>query len=376
MHVWLAIKYVNMPVSAVTPIIDYFPEVKNMYESHAEIFRQYESLAATMEKTLSMQGSIRGFFEAEDYDDIVFVACGSSYWLSLSAHMTFQEQTGKRAFAVKAGDIVMNPEYYSKAYRRPLLVTPSRSGETSEVLRAIEILRGAYVGARVLSTVEYQNSTLESVSDLCIGLPWANEASVCQTRSFSSLYLCLVVVAAIVSGNNELIDGLQAYIKACPALFASMEKRITAITSEFNQCDSLVVVGNGKQYGVAIEAAYIAIEMAAFPANYYSTLELRHGPIVRLGANSLVAVVSNTPARAYEEAIAADSRRKGAKVLSVVDQGKFKNANWVFELGGDYPPEAVALYAVAILQGFSHDKAIQLGVDPDNPAELIPFIRM
>ena len=142
------------------------------------------------------------------------------------------------------------------------------------------------------------------------------------------------------------------------------------------QCDSLVVIGSGKQYGVAVEAAYIGIEMAAFTSNYYSTLELRHGPIVRLGQNTLVAVVSNAAARAYEENMACDSRRKGAKVLALIDEGGFQNADWVFEMDSRQEPEVLALYAVAVMQGFAHCKAVQLGLDPDHPAELVPFIQI
>lgn len=345
-----------------------------MYESYHEIFEQHGSLRKTFDMVLDRKEEIKAFFDSQDYEEVIFIACGSSYWLSLSSHMTFAEKTGKRAFAVKAGDVVMNPGYYRKAFRKPLIITPSRSGTTSEVLKAIEILKEAYDGIRVLAAVVYPESPLEKLADLTLSLLWANEASVCQTRSFSNLYLCMVLVAAIAGDDPHLVSGMKSYIGTAQSLLANMKVKVDALVRAFGDCNYLVAIGSGKQYGVAVEGAYIGIEMAAFPASYFGVLELRHGPIVRLDGQSLVAVISNGEAREYEEEIAAESRRKGARVLAVIGNGDFSEADYVFDMDGVYPPEAVALYGIAVLQGFAYFKAVQLGIDPDHPSGLTPYI--
>jgi len=54
--------------------------------------------------------------------------------------MTFQMNTGIRAFAVTSGDVVMHPEFYRKAYRKPLIIAPSRSGNTTETRLALKFI--------------------------------------------------------------------------------------------------------------------------------------------------------------------------------------------------------------------------------------------
>lgn len=347
-----------------------------MYHSYNEIFTQYESLKQTFDTVMAKKDEITSFFSSGSEEEAVFVACGSSYWMSLSAHMTFAEKTGMRSFAVKAGDILMNPEYYSNCFRKPLIIVPSRSGKTTEVLKAVEILRQAYGDIRVFSIVEYMDSPLENFSDSTILLPWANEKSVCQTRSFSNLYLCTMAISALLGNDTKLIKDIVCYLNLTPKLFSNIEAKILSMVENFKDCNYLVSLGSGKQYGVAVEGAYIGIEMAVFPANYYGILELRHGPIVRLDENSLVCIISNNKARNYEESIAADAKEKGAKILAIIDNGVFDNADRIFSIGNNSSPEVTALYGIAVFQAFAYYKALQLGLNPDSPSQLVPYISM
>ena len=344
------------------------------YDSFHEILDQSTALKQTLIYVQSREKDIRNFFKAAG--DVVFVGCGSSYWASLSAHRTFALYNERRTFAVKAGEILMNPDEYKNAYSNPILVCPSRSGNTSELLKAVTILRDFYGNVPVLSIIEYEDAPLEKLSDLCLNIPWANEISVCQTRSFSCLYLAMVLISAIVSDNSTLLSGMQRYVEAAPMLHKKDEKVISELVSSFQNFDYLVAIGSGRQYGVAVEGAYIGIEMALLNASYYMTLELRHGPIVTVGENTLVAIVSNGKAKELEENMAADSKRQGAKVLAVTADSSFQNADWVFSLDGDYPVEATALYYTYVMQMFAYYQALRKGLDPDHPGDLIPFITL
>ena len=39
-------------------------------------------------------------------------------------------------------------------------------------------------------------------------------------------------------------------------------------------------------------------------------------------------------------------------------------------------PEVVALYGIMILQGFAQQNAENLGINPDSPKDLVPFIKI
>jgi glucosamine--fructose-6-phosphate aminotransferase (isomerizing) len=346
-----------------------------MFYSYDEVFSQGRELKETFDYVLSQKDAITRLIDAGGYDEIVFIACGSSYWMSMSACMTFQELLDIRCSAIKSGDVILNKEYYSKAFSKPLVIAPSRSGMTSETIIAVKLFKESY-GSNVISIVEYPKSPMHDLSDASLFIPWANETSVCQTRSFSNLYLASLLIASFSSENNELIEDLNAYINEFDVHSKKAEAQIREIINRFHRWGSLVTLGNGKQYGVCIEGAYISLEMAQFPSYYYGVLEYRHGPIVMADDSYLVCIFSGGNGKAHEEKMAGEIQAKGAKVVSISDIGGFKNADYDFNLGRKALPETVALYGIMVMQGFAHLKAVNLGIDPDSPKELVPWIKI
>jgi fructoselysine-6-P-deglycase FrlB-like protein len=344
------------------------------HESYKEISKQHIELRKTFQAVTEQADALAAFLNRPG--DVVFVASGSSFWLSMAAARSFALHGCRRAFAVKAGDVVLNPMEYRDTYDSPLLICPSRSGMTTEQLIAIRILKDIYGDIPVLAIVEYESTELEKMAAMTLRLPWANEVSVCQTRSFSCLYLALVLIIAAAAGKPELTAGMEKCLTVLEQRHEEWNRAVAGIVDEFTEFGYLVTLGSGRQYGVAIEGAYIGIEMAHIRANYYSVLELRHGPIVTVGHDTLVAMLSNGSADSLEEDMAADAKRRGAKLLAVVGKGGFSGADWVFELGGDPPAEAVALLFIFVMQSFAYFQALRLGVDPDSFGDLVPYIRL
>lgn len=343
-----------------------------MYESRREILNQADALLKTAEAVLSHRERIARFFERQG--DIVFVACGSSYWASLSAMRTLQMAHHRSTHAVKAGDVMMNPAEYADCFEAPLLIVPSRSGTTTEQLEAVRILREAYGEAPVLSLIVSDDSPLEDASDLVIRIPWCNEISVCQTRSFSCLYLGMVMLAALY--DEELLHGMRRYLGVSEALAERDFPRVEALVKAREGRDRVVAIGSGRQYGVTIEGAYICVEMAQIPANYYTVTELRHGPIVTVDDQTTLFVCSMRGARPIEEQMAREAKAQGAHVVAVTAEERFEGADTLFSLGGDYPPEAVALHFVFVMQAYAHALAVQKGLNPDQPGDLVRAIHL
>ncbi len=344
-----------------------------MYKSYEEIFKQDESLGKTLKYVLSKKSEITNFLEKEDYDEIIFVACGSSYWLSLSAVETYFEKFGIRCSAVTSGDIVMNPKQYIGRYGKPLIITPSRSGNTTETLRALSFLKQQYNNARILGIVEYENASLANHADLLLSLPWANEQSVCQTRSFSNLYLTCILVAAIFGNDHAMISHIEAYITEFPDLSKSIEELVKDISND-RVLQNLITLGNGRLYGLSCEGAYITIEMAQAPAHFFYTLEFRHGPIVLINETYLVVLYSNGSQNDLEEKLIKDIQAKGAKVLVISSNNGLESADFLALTNKNYPPEVVGLFASFVTQALAYQKALRLQVNPDQPKDLVPWI--
>lgn len=344
----------------------------NQYLSHGEIHKQYISLGQTLGYVLDNKSRIVDFFSrGSNSGDIVFVACGSSYWMSLSAHKTMKLKTGRRSYAVKASEVVLCPEEFRGAYDDPVFICPSRSGRTQELLDAVEILKSMYPGSRVLSIVEYADNKLASNSDLSLNIGWANEDSVCQTRSFSNLYTACATMAALIGDDRAFIENLRKYLQNAPSLYLKHEAPICEI-ADAAKIKSIVALGSGLQYGIAVEGAYIVIEMSQFDANYFQLLEYRHGPIVTATPGTAVFICSGMHS-GHERKIAGEIRAAGAKVYAVATS----DVDWAdhaFSLDGDYEKEIIALHFIFVMQSFAYHFAVSHGRNPDNPGNLVPYI--
>jgi len=293
--------------------------------------------------------------------------------MSLSACTTMQVRTGRHAFAVKAGDALLCGGDYKGIYQNPIFICPSRYGKTTEVLKAIGIMKAMYPESTVLAITEYADTPLEAMADLTLRIPWAAEESVCQTRSFSNLYLAAILMADIVAGRTALFEGARRYLDAAPGLYAKHEPMAAGIAASMP--GSIVSLGCGLQYGVCIEGAYIVLEMAEFNANYYQLLEYRHGPIVTADKNTCVFILSRGGAEAYERKLAEDVEKTGAAVY-VIACGQPDDVRSTFALGDAYPDEITALHYVFCMQSLAFHLSLARGRNPDSPGSLVPFIEI
>jgi fructoselysine-6-P-deglycase FrlB-like protein len=347
-----------------------------MYLSYDEIFNQDDSLKQTFSYVLSMTEEIRDFFSRYDYDEIVFVACGSSYWLSLSAAETFTEKLKIRCQAVTSGEIVMNPELHKDRYSKPLVIAPTRSGSTSETLAALEFMRTNNT-CRVLAVTAYPGPPVAGYADLLLNISWANETSICQTRSFSNLYLVCVMMAAIVSGDQALLTDISEYLTGFSFLRMQTEDLVKNLIPGRTEIRRLIILGHGKLFGLVCEGAYISIEMAQFAAHSFYTLEFRHGPIVLLDEYSLVVVFSDGRIdKKFEAGMIADIQANNSKVLVVSPEDSFPDADYRLTIGRPCSTEVTGLFGSLVTQALAYYKALDRKVNPDNPKDLVPWIKI
>src|SRR5512141_1050218 len=104
-----------------------------------EIQEQPAAWAAVLEQYAQDGDRVLEIFDARSPRDVVFTGCGSSYYLSLAAAAVFRAVTGRDARAVPASEILQFPDSAFTRAGASLLVAASRSGTTSETLRAAQV---------------------------------------------------------------------------------------------------------------------------------------------------------------------------------------------------------------------------------------------
>lgn len=110
----------------------------NNMATYNEIMSQTEAWSQGIEKTLA--SSIP---EGKNYDQVIFTGCGSTYYLSIAAASLYQELTGRFARALPGGELLLNSQivlsHINENHKtRSLLVAISRSGTTTETVKAVE----------------------------------------------------------------------------------------------------------------------------------------------------------------------------------------------------------------------------------------------
>ncbi len=133
------------------------------------------------------------FLQQGGFDSVVFTGCGSTYYLSLAAASVWREYTKLNIHAFPASEVWLNPSTTRSVGRHPLLVAVSRSGATTETLRACQAFRARENGD-ILTVSCYPGAPLTELGSLNLLFPDSREESCAQTRSFSTMYLACIAL--------------------------------------------------------------------------------------------------------------------------------------------------------------------------------------
>jgi glucosamine--fructose-6-phosphate aminotransferase (isomerizing) len=337
-----------------------------------EIQDQPGAWAAAIEAFGSKAERVERLFEARSPDTVVFTGCGSSYYLSLTAAAVFQEVTGLAAKAVPASEILQFADAVFAPASIPLLVAASRSGTTSETLRAVRV--AARRGIPTLSLTCSKRSPLAREADLTLVSPKGGERSVVMTKSFSSLLLLALLVAATCGGEKHFRRELQRL----PALGRRVLKIALPLMQDIGAgAARFVFLGGGPTHGIAWEAMLKLTEMAERPAVAYHPLEFRHGPIALAGPGA-VAVLFGTRAGARLEAdLVRDLRNHGTMVVILRDDWKaLAEAEVDVALGMGLTDAARSLLYLPFAQALAYHRAVGGGLNPDRPRHLTSVVRL
>jgi glucosamine--fructose-6-phosphate aminotransferase (isomerizing) len=347
-------------------------DVKPGTYTYGEILSQSDIWAATLAAAEAQADELRSWL-ARPRPEVIFTGCGSTYYLSLSAAAIWQILTGNLARALPASELWLFPE--SSLPRPPsLLVAVSRSAETTETLRAVDMYRQRG-GSDVLAVTCYADQPLTAVATRTLVAHEAKEESVAQTRSFTSMLLLTQFVAALASRHTDLLDQLWSLPALAGRVIASFEN----LARRLGQTPSLarfVFLGSGPNYGLACEAMLKMKEMSLSASEAFHFLEFRHGPKSTVGPDMLVVGLVSETARAQETAVLAEMRRLGAHVLAVAESVDALPADEVVALNSHLSDAARAPLVLPILQLMAYYRARSKGLNPDRPTHLEAVVKL
>ncbi len=298
----------------------------------------------------------------------LFVGCGSSYYIGLAAAASWTRLTGMRARAVPASEVLLFPDLLltGQAPCQPVLI--SRSGHTSEVVKAAEYLEGER-DIRTLSISCATGQPLEAVCSETLYLLPADEKSTVMTRSFSSMLLGLQALGAALGGNGQFLEALFRLPSTTRNLLDTMRPRIEDFVRS-NGLSDYVFLGQGPYFGIASESHLKVKEMSCSCAECYHSLEFRHGPKAVVRPETLVTFFLSESAYEAERDILEEAKELGATTLVVANAAEERvrsAADMLIELNLDVPELARLAPSVFAGQLLGLYTGLGKGMDPDNP---------
>ncbi|HXY49054.1 MAG TPA: SIS domain-containing protein [Terriglobales bacterium] len=318
-----------------------------------------------LEQSGTLEAVARQFARTQEW---LFVGCGSSYYVAQSAAATMTELTGVRALATAASELLLFPELALTANQQIVLI--SRSGRTSEVLRAGEFVRGRGMVTLGISCASGQ--ALEKMVARAIVLPAADEQSTVMTRSFTSMLLALQALAATVAGKMDFLAAQRGLPRPGDELLHSLPHRVREFVRA-HAFEDYVCLGQGPLYGIACESALKLTEMSVSYGQSFHTLEFRHGPKSIVSPKTLILFLMSERAHLAELDVLEEVKRLGGTTLVVTNRAQPRvraAADLLVELAAAGPETARLPLYLLVGQLMGLYTGLEKGLDPDKPRNL------
>jgi fructoselysine-6-P-deglycase FrlB-like protein len=250
---------------------------------------------------------------------IAIIGCGTSYYVAQAIAVARESLGLGESDAFVASEMPGARSY-------ELVIAVSRSGTTTEVVRALSSLPS---GRRSLAISAVPDTPVVVSAGDAVVLEFADEVSIVQTR-FATTVLALLRGHLGVDLEPAIADAQAALAGPLPVAPADYEH--------------FVFLGHGWTVGLAAEAALKFREAGGAWAESYPAMEYRHGPISVAGPGTLVWFLGSA-----EPDLVADIRATGASVI---------------ESEIDPMAELVTLQRAAVVLAEAR------GLDPDRPQHL------
>ena len=301
----------------------------------------------------------------------LFVGCGSSYYLSRLIAALWTKHFYIPATGVPASELLFAPEETLRRLGTEQVVLMSRSGETTEVLRAAEVLQ-KHKTVQTLGVTCNPQSLLGKLCTHTFKLGWADEKSMVMTRSFTTILLAFQRLGLQFVGDTQFAAGLDRLPQRGQAWLDAHARRIREFAGR-KKFKDYVFLGQGAHYWLAQEAGLKITEMSSSYAQVYHSMEFRHGPRSIAGPDTLITFFISDAAASEEELLVKELKQLGAGICVIVNRATpelKRHSHLLIELGLDgpefarYPVTAIPAHLLGMGVG------LRKGLNPDAPRNL------
>lgn len=250
-----------------------------------------------------------------------------------------------------------------------LCLAISQSGETADVLRAVE--SPAVSESSLVALTNSGHSTLARLADAVVGCAAGPEIGVAATKTFvcqvvSGSALMISALVAMrrlsVASASRLVDELRRLPEQLDAATVTAKSVVPPIAEELAPAGGFLFIARGLGLPYASEGALKLKELTYRWAEHYPAGELKHGPLALVGTGTPVIAVGTGDPKI--ESSISEIQARGGNVASIGSAG-----STVAVTDGPNAPWGPITATVA-LQILARTMALTLGRDVDKPRNL------
>ena len=300
-----------------------------------EIFEQPSVIPQTISTFIKNNSEIKidlnklGF---KNKNTLLISAAGTSYYAAM---------VGKYWIEQLADLPVMIDVASEYRYRRPsvfgqsAMLVISQSGESLDTLMALR--HGKELGLNTIAIVNVEGSTIDREVDYSLYTRVGAEIGVASTKSFTSqlVILFLIAVALGKKFNKITTDQIQKIcfnILALPNALAqmlNMANEIKLVAQNIKNAKSIIFLGRGLLYPLALEGALKLKEISYIHAEGFAAGEMKHGPIALI--EDQVPVIMFLVSDGNEDKAISNLQEaysRGAKIILFADKNCIQKASF------------------------------------------------
>ncbi len=296
---------------------------------------------------------------------LYLIGCGTSYHACMLGAVYFNRLARRAAVPILAPQFIA--QYGSAVGPEDVGVFVSQSGETKDVLNAVEVARERGMG--ILGLVNVLGSTLMNESERYLPLACGYEISVPATKTFTNQALAFLYLALRMGGRGT--GGVARLPELLERTIVSVEPQVEAVEGILADKDDLYCLGYGSTYPIALEGALKLKEVTYAHCEGMLSTEFKHGPLSAVDEGYPVIFVAGPEDVPLLVSGINETTCRGGRAI-VIGEGDARleaNADHLIRLpqGG---PLLNPLLATMPLQLLSYRLSLARGYNPDFPRNL------
>ncbi len=259
--------------------------------------------------------------------------------------------------------------YYDIFQSGDLMIAPSQSGETADVIEVLEYAKTK--GVKIASIVNMPGSMISRMSDYPFMCNAGPEICVMSTKIFSSQIAWGYLLAKAVQGKYQV--GKQNLEQAAEAVQAYLDDHanhnaISKLADMLASKQHIFLLGKYQDLAVINEGMVKLIEATYHHAHAVPAGDLKHYAITLMEEGvPVIAVVSNDIVKADIMTSINEVRLRGAEVIAVAHEN---HDNYDYLLPTADTGETDAISNVVPLQLLAYYMAVKLGNNVDKPRNI------